>query len=278
MSQDTYETFMLLYKQVFKAYKKKPYDELMKLPAVIPIPIENLGFPKHTVARLRKKLDRKSGELDFNLKVDLRITKTEYEARYETSKQADLEEARKSMTEKQFKEYAAAINMIKPKVCEDNPTLVEHYGWNKDFTIRPDGKAQEDDFTLSLNAEKKTKEKAPWIGKTGLGVSAERELPRYLRLEFGEFILDDDSLKAEDMEYLGRFELTAADDVNEGTFDDGTLAVYCWRVPTSGKAPLYGYIEEGGDGSLRYSMGDTLPAQAVDMGLDNKRVVRKRKG
>nr|WP_315489980.1 hypothetical protein [uncultured Rhodoferax sp.] len=51
-------------------------------------------------------------------------------------------------------------------------------------------------------ADKNLVEVAPWFGKTGLSEEAERELPRYLRREFGE-VGADDGLKAADLTYLG---------------------------------------------------------------------------
>lgn len=42
-------------------------------------------------------------------------------------------------------------------------------------------------------------EDAPWFGRTGLGDEVERELPRYLRREFGESVFDEDALKASEL-------------------------------------------------------------------------------
>lgn len=54
--------------------------------------------------------------------------------------------------------------------------------------------------------EQKVLEDAPWIGKTGLSGERERELPRYLRREFGQTIFDQGSLKAANLSYVGRFD------------------------------------------------------------------------
>lgn len=63
-------------------------------------------------------------------------------------------------------------------------------------------------------------EDAPWFGRTGLGDEVERELPRYLRREFGESVFDEDALKASELEYLG-------------VYNDGGMPVHFWRLPSS---------------------------------------------
>jgi hypothetical protein len=57
--------------------------------------------------------------------------------------------------------------------------------------------------TRKREVERDTLEEADWFGKTGLGEETERELPRYLRREFGEYLDDPACLKAADMVYLG---------------------------------------------------------------------------
>src|SRR5258705_10949895 len=61
-------------------------------------------------------------------------------------------------------------------------------------------------------------ENAEWFGKTGLSAHIERELPRYLRREFGESIFSPKSLKASDLKYVG-------------AFDEGAERVHYWKVP-----------------------------------------------
>lgn len=63
-------------------------------------------------------------------------------------------------------------------------------------------------------------EDAPWFGRTGLGDALERELPRYLRREFGESVFEEGALKASELDYLG-------------VYHDGGLLVHFWRVPSS---------------------------------------------
>ncbi len=72
-------------------------------------------------------------------------------------------------------------------------------------------------------------ESATWFGKTGLSDALERELPRYLRREFGQTLFDAKSLKAADLSYLGAFK-------------EGAARVHYWRVPYRDKE-VYAYIE-----------------------------------
>lgn len=52
--------------------------------------------------------------------------------------------------------------------------------------------------------EDKALEVAQWFGTTGLPEDLERELPRYLRREFGEGLFEENGLKADDLKYLRR--------------------------------------------------------------------------
>ena len=70
-----------------------------------------------------------------------------------------------------------------------------------------------------IEAEHQVIEEAPWFGKTGLDEDTERHLPRYLRLEFGESLFDQDSLKAADLTYIGAFP------------GDNGSTVHFWKIP-----------------------------------------------
>lgn len=87
----------------------------------------------------------------------------------------------------------------------------------------------------SYAAEEAVVEEAGWFGTTGLGEELERELPKYLRREFRELLLDEDSLKARDLRYLGAFE------ESEGT-------AHYWSVPSRDGQPTFAYIELGAAG------------------------------
>lgn len=102
----------------------------------------------------------------------------------------------------------------------------------------------------SYEREKTVMEVAPWIGTTGLGEEIERELPKYLRREFGELLLDDDSLKASDLVYLGKFSEEGCD-------------VHYWRIPTRDEETSVAYVHVGSDGSVSTGWGDRDPPLAA---------------
>lgn len=98
-------------------------------------------------------------------------------------------------------------------------------------------------------AEEKLVEIAPWFGKTGLSEEDERELPRYLRREFGEVGAGDGGLKAADLIYLG-------------VQNDGNGTAHFWRIPASEGEKIYAfaYIEVAESGeSLCYGWGGREP-------------------
>ncbi len=98
----------------------------------------------------------------------------------------------------------------------------------------------------SHDAEQTVIEQAPWFGTTGLGGELERELPKYLRREFGERLLDEDALKAADLAYVGRF-------------DEAGGVVHYWRIPARDGEPSFAYIEMTADGGSCTGWGNREP-------------------
>jgi hypothetical protein len=94
----------------------------------------------------------------------------------------------------------------------------------------PEYKEQMDLLHRSYAAEESVVEEADWFGTTGLSDQDERELPKYLRREFGELLLEEGSLKASDLKYVGSFE-------------ERDACVHYWLVPSSDGEPTYAYIE-----------------------------------
>lgn len=95
----------------------------------------------------------------------------------------------------------------------------------------------------SYKIEESLIEEAPWIGNTGLPEPIERELPKYLRRELGELVIDDSSLKAKDLTYVG-------------SFREGDLLVHYWRVPYGTEQDVYAYVEVDSGGQFCTGWGD----------------------
>ena len=101
--------------------------------------------------------------------------------------------------------------------------------------------------------EEALREEAPWLGRTGLSDEDERELPRYLRREYGEDIFSDPlALKAADLHYLG-----------QATLADGSVGHY-WEVP--GSEVSYAAVYRHTDGSLHYSCCAEPPPELLPTG------------
>lgn len=116
---------------------------------------------------------------------------------------------------------------------QDNNTSAderERKAMMKTFLESPEHKKAVEDRLALMKKEEEVREEAEWIGKTGLTEELERELPRYLRREFGQSLFDADSIKAADLTYVGKF------------LESGKT-VYYWRVPYNQKSPTYAYIE-----------------------------------
>ncbi|WP_374325157.1 hypothetical protein [Azonexus sp.] len=105
-----------------------------------------------------------------------------------------------------------------------------------------------EDYARQRAAEDATQESAPWFGRTGLPDADERELPRYLRREFGELLAAPGALQAADLVYLGQFA-------------DGAGSVHFWRIPRrDGETDYYAYIEvDAGGETAAFGWGDRSP-------------------
>jgi hypothetical protein len=98
-------------------------------------------------------------------------------------------------------------------------------------------------------AEETVMEQAPWIGTTGLDETTERELPKYLRREFGELLLDEGSLKAADLTYIG-------------SFPEAHGSTHFWGIPSS-ESELYAYVEDNADGPGLMGWGNRAPPDSA---------------
>lgn len=102
-----------------------------------------------------------------------------------------------------------------------------------------------DDYIRRRAEEEATMEDADWFGKTGLDEDDERELPRYLRREFGEFLGDPGALRAQDLHYLG-------------VHDEPPDKVHYWKIGTMDEA-TYAYIQVSANDQISFGWGNRAP-------------------
>ena len=103
-----------------------------------------------------------------------------------------------------------------------------------------------------VDKEYATYETADWFGKTGLDEETERELPRYLRREFGETLFEKGALQANDLIYLG-------------VFEEPEGAVHYWRITgkDSEAEPYYAHVIVETSGETCTGWGDKKPPLTV---------------
>lgn len=100
-----------------------------------------------------------------------------------------------------------------------------------------------------MQKEEEVVEEAEWFGKTGLSDATERELPRYLRREYGQSIFGKGSLRAGSLQYLGRF-------------PEGLNSIHFWRIGDGSKEPHFAYVTVSAGGDEVLGWGGKRPPAA----------------
>jgi hypothetical protein len=119
------------------------------------------------------------------------------------------------------------------------------------FTVDPNDPAFKkgvQDRLEAMKREESAREECSWFGKTGLSEEDERELPRYLRREFGMLLSSPGALKAADLEYLG-------------VFAQGVETVRYWRINHGSAEPKFAYVVSAPDDRQVMGWGDRAPAK-----------------
>ena len=247
--------------EMLKKYKQQPYATLEKLPDEMEVFDERL--PENSQSLLLKKERHTDGKLTFVLSWYEWLNVETYQKKQDEKYQQEVIRLKDitDMSDTEKEEYLEIIRTLPSSLVRhpQNPDLGTYGGYSNYFEILPDGTLIEDEFTRSMKAEDEIVEEADWIGTTGLSEETERQLPKYLRLEYGESILDEDSLKAADLTYLGVFKL-GEEDLKQSEFSQGAERVHVWEIPTSGNK-TYGYVVEGEYGCI--SMGEYLPENKI---------------
>lgn len=75
------------------------------------------------------------------------------------------------------------------------------------FYVLKDDFITDDVFERNERAEASVLEAADWFGTTGLTDTEERGIAAFMRYEYGDLLIDEDGLKAHDLEFMGCFHL-----------------------------------------------------------------------
>lgn len=248
---------------ILAGYKDKSYQDLSALPDKTELTHPEL--PIHSTLTLLKTV-QPDQSLEFSLVFQGWITQEEGKKREEV-RLREYEKLLLSMPELSATERQEMLGHMKsiPLYTEEhdsNPRLFATAGFTFQFGMQADGSLIEDEFTRSQAAEDKVIEAAEWFGTTGLSEEIERSLPRYLRLEFGESLLDEYALQARDLVYLGLLEMTESE-LRAGNFPEETCRVHFWFVPTGNITPTYAYVEEAKDGTICFGLGQYFPKTGI---------------
>ncbi|MBC3874459.1 hypothetical protein [Undibacterium flavidum] len=114
------------------------------------------------------------------------------------------------------------------------------------YLASPEYKKKVQERLALMQKEEQVVEEAEWFGKTGLSDSIERELPRYLRREYGMSIFDKGALKAGDLEYLG-------------VFPEGINSIHFWRIQDGANEAHFAYVTISSNGTESLGWGDRRP-------------------
>jgi len=138
-----------------------------------------------------------------------------------------------------------------------NPALIYSGHCKSEFFYAlKDNTITDDIFIRNDFAEEHIEEVADWFGTTSLSHEEERNLPKYVRYEYGDLLVDEDGLKAHDLAYLGQYTLNAK-------------LMKLLRLDTSSQPDHihiwhyyddhYAYAYRNSDGTLAYEIGNRCP-------------------
>ncbi|GAA5095056.1 hypothetical protein [Wohlfahrtiimonas larvae] len=130
------------------------------------------------------------------------------------------------------------------------------------FYALPNNIITDDIFIRNDFAEEIILEQANWFGQTGLSDPEERMLPKYVRYEYGDLLVDEDGLKAHDLTFLGCYPLNSQlikllrlDTSSQPT------QIYIWHYYDN----HYAYAYHNANGILEYEIGNQYPLEQLQL-------------
>ncbi|MGL4673899.1 MAG: hypothetical protein ACRCXK_03465 [Wohlfahrtiimonas sp.] len=144
-----------------------------------------------------------------------------------------------------------------------NPDLVYSGHCKSEFFYALiDNTITDDIFIRNDFAEEHIEEVADWFGTTGLNDSEERMLPKYVRYEYGDLLVDDDGLKAYDLTFLGQYPLNAKlIKLLKLETSSQPTQIYVWHYYDD----HYAYAYRNQEGIIEYEIGNRCPLDQLQL-------------
>ncbi len=222
-----------------EAFKQKNYAQLLSMPSPSLIDNNQLS-PEATLEFSRQLLE------DQTLSIEIKLRMWELPADQAKRKAASdqfFQSLNIELTAEDEAELAEDLEELlaegvlseaqDPLPHPDNQYVFSGSSFTFDFEMKKDGQLILNDWDESQRLEELMEDSAPWMGKTGLPNTLEHQLLRYLRLELGELLVDEDATRAKDLVFLGRYHRYNA------TFQVYDY-YYIWQATNHEK--LYGFI------------------------------------
>ncbi len=151
-------------------------------------------------------------------------------------------------------------NVLVPLPNPNNNLVYSGHCKSEFFYALTDNTITDDIFVRNDFAEDHILEKADWLGKTGLSDLEEQMLPKYVRYEYGDLLVDEDGLKAHDLTFLGCYSLNPKL-IKSLKLDTSSQPeyIYIWHYYDD----HYAYAYYDSDGALEYEIGNQYPLEQL---------------
>lgn len=233
MLTEIYQRDNKIFEYLVKSFKQKSYSELVTMSTRAQLDVSTVS--EHTTIEFSKNFLEIDGALYIVLTQFLWLS----------------ENNNPSLIE--------GMNSVLMPLPHPNPELYYSGHCQMDFFyVLPDDFMTDDIFVRNERAEDKVIEKANWFNTTGLTLNEERALPRFMRYEYGDLLVDEDGLKAKDLTHIGQFNLTKKlfNKLElETSFQPKTI--YVWYY----KNNHYAYAYRNKLGVLEYELGNNFPIE-----------------
>lgn len=241
MLKNIYDADHELFLSTLACLKNTPYKALLQYPTLSQLPIE--GLSPYTTIECHKIVSNEDKAITITLTKFHWVDPKDTELDLSYLILIPTDELQHTVVPLPNKD----VNLVYSRHC------VSIY-----FFKTPDETITTDIFDRNELAERNIQEDAEWYGKTGLPEIIERQVSKFLRSEYGEYILDPDAVRANQLQYLGYFELTP---ILFNTLDllyatENPEYTHVWKYSDNHYAFVYRII----DGTFQFDVGSYFPS------------------